>query len=232
VVAGLVARRGSLGAPVFGGRLCSCRSSTSSPAGCSRSSCWSRATTARRTRTPRAAPRAVDRAAAGAAPAADGGRPATGRAEPRTASSLPGTRSSSHLRRCCAGTGGSSPPLDVPAAAAGPATCRSGGTPADPAPRAREHHWGYVRIVGELRKLGIDVSATLVRNVLRREGTRRRRGVDSWTGGRSCASTDTHDRRLRLFHRRHGLAAAAVRPVLHLYWDTTGRIRRLCEPPG
>jgi putative transposase len=26
--------------------------------------------------------------------------------------------------------------------------------------------WGYVRIVGELRKLGIDVSATLVRNVL------------------------------------------------------------------
>jgi hypothetical protein len=32
---------------------------------------------------------------------------------------------------------------------------------------ARENgHWGYVRIVGELRKLGIDVSATLVRNVL------------------------------------------------------------------
>ena len=33
---------------------------------------------------------------------------------------------------------------------------------------ARENTaWGYVRIVGELRKLGIDVSATLVRNVLR-----------------------------------------------------------------
>ena len=32
---------------------------------------------------------------------------------------------------------------------------------------ARENAgWGYVRIVGELRKLGIDVSATLVRNVL------------------------------------------------------------------
>jgi len=30
---------------------------------------------------------------------------------------------------------------------------------------ARENsHWGYVRIVGELRKLGITVSATLVRN--------------------------------------------------------------------
>jgi hypothetical protein len=36
---------------------------------------------------------------------------------------------------------------------------------------ARENtHWGYVRIVGELRKLGITVSPTLVRNVLRRAG--------------------------------------------------------------
>ena len=36
---------------------------------------------------------------------------------------------------------------------------------------ARENsHWGYARIVGELRKLGITVSATLVRNVLARAG--------------------------------------------------------------
>src|SRR6266508_231188 len=36
---------------------------------------------------------------------------------------------------------------------------------------ARENtSWGYVRIVGELRKLGIDVSATLVRNVLKAAG--------------------------------------------------------------
>src|SRR5437870_3793134 len=36
---------------------------------------------------------------------------------------------------------------------------------------ARENTgWGYFRIVGELRKLGIDVSATLVRNVLRNAG--------------------------------------------------------------
>ncbi len=36
---------------------------------------------------------------------------------------------------------------------------------------ARENsHWGDVRIVGELRKLGITVSATLVRNVLARAG--------------------------------------------------------------
>ena len=36
---------------------------------------------------------------------------------------------------------------------------------------ARENTgWGYVRIVGELRKLGIDLSATLVRNILRAAG--------------------------------------------------------------
>lgn len=36
---------------------------------------------------------------------------------------------------------------------------------------ARENSgWGYVRIVGELRRLGIEVSATLVRNVLKAAG--------------------------------------------------------------
>ena len=36
---------------------------------------------------------------------------------------------------------------------------------------ARENcGWGYVRFVGELRKLGIGVSATLVRNILRNAG--------------------------------------------------------------
>jgi putative transposase len=38
---------------------------------------------------------------------------------------------------------------------------------------ARENpRWGYLRIVGELRKLGVTVSATSVRNVLRRHGLR------------------------------------------------------------
>jgi putative transposase len=48
---------------------------------------------------------------------------------------------------------------------------------------ARENsHWGYVRIVGELRKLGITVSATLVRNVLARAGVppAPERGASSW----------------------------------------------------
>jgi hypothetical protein len=54
---------------------------------------------------------------------------------------------------------------------------RPGRPPIDQAVRelivrlARENSlWGYVRIVGELRKLGIIVSATLVRNVLARAG--------------------------------------------------------------
>jgi putative transposase len=48
---------------------------------------------------------------------------------------------------------------------------------------ARENgSWGYVRIVGELRKLGIDVSATLVRNVLKHAGVppAPQRGQPDW----------------------------------------------------
>ncbi len=48
---------------------------------------------------------------------------------------------------------------------------------------ARENSdWGYVRIVGELRKLGVTVSATLVRNVLARAGVppAPERAASSW----------------------------------------------------
>jgi len=55
--------------------------------------------------------------------------------------------------------------------------CRLGRPPIDGEVRelilrlARENSgWGYVRIVGELRKPGIDVSATLVRNLLKAAG--------------------------------------------------------------
>jgi putative transposase len=49
---------------------------------------------------------------------------------------------------------------------------------------ARENpRWGYVRIVGECRKLGVQVSATSVRRVLRRRRIKPapRRGGPSWT---------------------------------------------------
>jgi putative transposase len=44
-------------------------------------------------------------------------------------------------------------------------------------------HWGYLRIVGECRKLGVTVSATSVRNVLRRHriGPAPRRSGPSWS---------------------------------------------------
>src|SRR6266511_4228754 len=60
--------------------------------------------------------------------------------------------------------------LDLPAQAAGPAAARPRGAPADPAARARERAVGLRRTAGELRKLEITVSATLVRNVLARAG--------------------------------------------------------------
>src|SRR5919202_1924765 len=49
---------------------------------------------------------------------------------------------------------------------------------------ARENpRWGYVRIVGECRKLGVRVSATSVRRILRRHrlGPAPRRGGPGWT---------------------------------------------------
>jgi len=49
---------------------------------------------------------------------------------------------------------------------------------------ARENpRWGYLRIVGECRKLGVRVSATSVRSILRRHhlGPAPRRGGPSWT---------------------------------------------------
>jgi putative transposase len=48
---------------------------------------------------------------------------------------------------------------------------------------ARENpRWGYVRIVGECRKLGVQVSATSVRTILRRHhlGPAPRRGGPTW----------------------------------------------------
>src|SRR5204863_8697492 len=50
---------------------------------------------------------------------------------------------------------------------------------------ARENsNWGYVRIVGELRKLGVAISATSVRNILTRAGLppAPQRDRQSWRG--------------------------------------------------
>jgi putative transposase len=54
---------------------------------------------------------------------------------------------------------------------------------------ARENpHWGYKRIVGELKAVGISVSATSVRKVLLGAGLGRRRSEHTRRGGRSYVS--------------------------------------------
>jgi hypothetical protein len=55
---------------------------------------------------------------------------------------------------------------------------------------ARENsQWGYVRIVGELRKLGIPVSATLCETCLPAPACRRLPDATSSVGARSSGST-------------------------------------------
>ena len=57
---------------------------------------------------------------------------------------------------------------------------------------ARENsHWGYARIVGELRKLGIAVRRRWCGTCSPVLASRRRPSVSPPAGGRSCASTDT-----------------------------------------
>jgi hypothetical protein len=94
-------------------------------------------------------------------------------------------------RRCCAGTDGSS------RAGGRYPHRRPGRPPIDQEVRelilrlTRDYSdWGYVRIVGELRKFGIAVSATLVRNVLARAGVppAPERAASSWRS--FCANTE------------------------------------------
>jgi hypothetical protein len=91
---------------------------------------------------------------------------------------------------------------------------------------ARENpRWGYRRVQGELLRLGVRVSATAVRTTMRRHGLdpAPRRAVGSWRAflRQQAAGIVACD----LLHRRHHLAATAVRTVLH-------RDRHPAGPPG
>jgi putative transposase len=92
---------------------------------------------------------------------------------------------------------------------------------------ARENpRWGYQRIQGELLHLGVRVSATAIRSTLRRHGLEPapRRTASTWRTflrqqGAGIIACD-------LLHRRHGLAATAVRAVLHRAGQPTGPLGR------
>jgi hypothetical protein len=94
---------------------------------------------------------------------------------------------------------------------------------------ARENSdWGYVRIVGELRKLGIAVGdAGAERAPPCRHPTGA--GAGRFQLADLLASTRKLNPCLRPVHRRHRLDAGAVRVVLRLDRDAPGRIRRLHE---
>jgi putative transposase len=75
---------------------------------------------------------------------------------------------------------------------------------------ARENpRWGYRRIVGELQGLGVIISATSVRELLRNAGV----GPAGQRGGLSWR--EFIQGRVRLLHGRHDQAAADLCAVLH-----------------
>ena len=97
---------------------------------------------------------------------------------------------------------------------------------------ARENpRWGYQRIKGELQHLGIRVSATTIRTMLRRHGLdpAPRRAATTWRAflRQQAAGIVACD----LLHRRHGVAAAAVGAVLHRTGDPAGPLGRRDRQP-
>ena len=157
----------------------------------------------------------------------------TGRSSPPWPGSCPGSagrRSSSPPRRSCAGTGRSS-------AGAGPT--RTDDQDALPCPEetvelilrlARENpRWGYLRIVGELKKLGVTVSKGSVANVLRRHRLppAPRRAGPTWTEflraqAKGIVATDFFTVDTVLLRRYYVLFVIEVeRRVVHLLGVTT-----------
>ena len=152
-----------------------------------------------------------------AARSPDPGSPGpTGRSSPPWPGSCRGSvgrRSSSPPRRSCAGTGRSS-------GGTGPTRTgdRTASSPEETVELivrlARENpRWGYLRIVGELKKLGVTASKGSVANVLRRHGLppAPRRGDPP---GRIPPCPGQRHRGHRLLHRRHRPAPPLLRAVV------------------
>jgi putative transposase len=97
---------------------------------------------------------------------------------------------------------------------------------------ARENaHWGYQRIAGELKRLGLAVSATTVRKVLTAPDLPpgSERGQQTWRSflRQQAASTLACD----FFTVENARTAADLRPLLHLAGDAPARVHRLHAEP-
>jgi putative transposase len=87
--------------------------------------------------------------------------------------------------------------------------------------------WGYQRIQGELLRLGMRVSATAIRTTLRRHDLDPDAAANDHHLAGIPAPPGRRDHRLRLLHRRHGLAASVVCAV-----PASNRTPDWCTWPG
>ena len=135
-----------------------------------------------------------------------------------------GHHSSSRPRRCCAGTVSWYDASAPTARSAGPAGHRSTRRPLELIVRmARENsRWGWMRICGELRTLGIRMGATTIRALLRRRGLGPAPSAPDRAGRSSCEPRP-RGCCLRLLHGGDHLVADVVRAVLHPALHQAGR---------
>jgi hypothetical protein len=106
----------------------------------------------------------------------------------------------------------------------GPATDRKGDPRARASARARESELGYQRIVGEINGLGLTVSATTLKKIMRWAGLARP-ALDQGPPGEPSSRTGKEHARGRLLHRRKDHPATPVRALLH-------RAQKPTRPPG